>query len=962
MSDQLFISDSEQNYTLKRIVYVNSAEYGYAELELDQHLAIYGNNNAGKTSTLSGTKIMLFPETSFGKCEKKFMFLDKNGNFFSAEDSYQHYFPESRSFIIMEVENPHGLFSMVCFRTNNYNYARFFIPSAYSEIRYLFSDTEGELNPELSIPLIADKCKELGGRRISDRKELADLMFGSRMESKDKSRFCVLPLRDSKQGTIEALRNIYQLAFDSGSSAGTTLPATLATLVEMKRGRKQEKLDANLSSLIEARQRLIEEQDWIQELENAKSTFDEVIKQMDLTKDELRIFADQYYSLLAGIETFENKLAPEKEGLLANQTTLKGIYQSSKKALKDAELELKGLRADYKANNKIFIQESKELKEARKVRETYSNPSDDEVIIDLINRIDEETKEFEAFSKEGGAAKKHQKLIKEQNGLRARQKVLSGKLKESNNLLFSVLDDSHAVEVLNTLNPLLSGAIYNLRPEQKNTVTEFTSMFSFDATGLLTINGSAIHHDLHRLPFNEQQQIQDWKEEHEGNAKRLGELETEIDELSQKLKNDDIEGIINDLKVGIGELQDKLEKIKSIPTLQKSVDEAEVQLSRLGNEGEVLAAKVEAEDGELRLKASQDFHNLEGVEGALEKLDEKERELNELKNNLETARAIYNPRYIKPSHIPEELTQEMGTDLVRASVDYSKSFDVLKGLYDKLILRLNHPDIDRHITLIDFFDLEKNISIFSTSFEGLKHDKDKLSNEIAGHNENLSNQLNELREARKAVIGEVSEINDSLNSNTVSNLSGIALKVEFEPKFLSIMNTLDKHDIDGESLLDESFYESLGKLVNGQFYNSATGRIQLRDIIKSVRYGFTKKSSGKEETKGQSGGTTTTITSFVLSVLLDRISDTYTKLRMPIIVDEIGTLDNRNKKATIEQVSKHGFSIFCATPEYLAAVSKHVGRYIHIDMNNLSVPMVESCYMKCIPRFVERFGAKTDEN
>jgi len=962
MSEQLFISDSEQNYILKRIVYVNSAEYGYAELELDQHLAIYGNNNAGKTSTLSGTKIMLFPETSFGKCEKKFMFIDKNGSFFSAEDSYQHYFPESRSFIIMEVENPHGLFSMVCYRTNNYNYARFFIPANYSDIRYLFSDNKGELNPDLSISLVAEKCKELGGIKVSDRKELADLMFGSRMESIDKSRFCVLPLRDSKPGTIEALRNIYQLAFDSGSSAITTLPAILATLVEMKRGRSQEKLNANLSSLIEARQRLFESQDWLQELENAKSTFDAVVQQMQLTKDELRLFADKYYSLISGIEVFKNKLDPKKAVLKALHDELYDLYKKSSQDLKDGENTLNELRINYKEKSRDLEKQSQDLKAALKVRAAYKNPSDDEVIRDLIQRKTEAEEELDTFKKEGGAATKYHELVREQNKLRGRQQDLSGKIKERDNLLFTSLNHSHSIDVLHSINPLLAGATYNLRPEHRSTVVEFASLFDFDATGLLTLNGSVIHPDLKRNTFDEQKQVDSWKLEFSKNTERLDELDTQLKELSDKLANDDIEGVIQDTKDQIKKLDEILKKVKSIETLLNHVNNLQEKVVNLKNKGSQLAEKVEADDGILKINAARDSHNLEKVKRDLDELEKKEQILQQLEKDLEVARGLYTPRKIKPSHIPEELTDDLGVDVINASQTYDKSFKLLKDLYDRLVDRVNHPDIDRHLSLIDFFDVEKNVNIFATTFGELEHNKDKLHNEIAGHNSTLNSQLNELRDARKAVVGEVLEIDESLNSNTVSNLSEITLKVEFEPKFESIMSTLDKHDIDGDSLLDESFYESLGKLVNGEFYNSATGRVQLRDIIKSVRYSFTKRGSGKEETKGQSGGTTTTITSFVLSVLLDRISDAHTKLKMPIIVDEIGTLDNRNKRATIEQVSKHGFSIFCATPEYLAAVSKHVGRHIHIDMNNLSNPMVESCYMKCIPDFVECFGARADAN
>ncbi len=953
--------DIVDNYTLKRIVYVNSAEYGYAELELDQHLAIYGNNNSGKTSTLSGTKIMLFPEVSFGKCDEKFMFVNKSGDFYDADDSYQHYFPDSRSFIIMEVENPHGLFSMVCFRTNNYNYARFFIPSAYSEIRELFSvGDEGELNPDLSITLVSDKCKELGGIRVSDKKELASLMFGSRLESIDRSRFCVLPLRDSKPGTIAAFRNIYQLAFDSGSSASKTLPTILATLVEMKRGRSQEKLDANLSALIEARNRLVKDSDWIQEVENAKSVFDGVWGQLKNSKTALKDYALEFHSLGAAIISFKKNVMPRLDHLKVEKIRLNGLYKDSSKARKNAEEKLKELRFDYKSKKRHLEKEGEKLNEALKVREIYSG-TDDEITIELLERVKDAEKELELFKKEDGVAKRYQELIQKQNRLRSRREHLASKLAENEGLFFTTLNDEHAISVLNSINPLLSGAPYNLRSEQRDTVIEFTSMFGFDATDLITLNGSAINPDLTKMEFNEKEQITDWQAELRSTEDRLNELKGEIESLSEKLKNDDIEGIIEDCEVELKRVKGNLEKVKSIKTLEISVREGQIEFDELGAGGKSLALKVEG-NGELKVRAEEDFNNLQGIETELIQIKLDMQVMEDLENDLNMAKSIYEPRYIEPNSIPLNLTRDMGKIVLRSAQLFQNHLDNLKGLYYRLINRVEHPDIDKHVNLSDFSDLEKNIRIFSATFENIEYSRSKLNDEIAGHNGHLNSQLNELREARETVKREVSDIDSSLNENTVSNLSEITLQVEFEPIFLNIMSTLDKHDVDGESLLEEEFYKTLSKLVNGKYYNSTTGRIKLRDIIKSVRYSFTKKASGKSETKGQSGGTTTTISSFVLSVLLDRVSDAHTKLKMPIIVDEIGTLDNLNKKATIEQVAKHGFSIFCATPTYLAAVSKHVGRHVYINMNNLSNPMVESCYMKCIPKFVERFGEKRHAN
>lgn len=100
-------NDSEElteNYVLNRVVYINSANHGYSEIMLDTHLAMFGRNNAGKTASLAGTKLLLFPETDLMNCEEKFRFVSKQ-EIFSTEDSYNFYFPDRNSFIILEVKN-----------------------------------------------------------------------------------------------------------------------------------------------------------------------------------------------------------------------------------------------------------------------------------------------------------------------------------------------------------------------------------------------------------------------------------------------------------------------------------------------------------------------------------------------------------------------------------------------------------------------------------------------------------------------------------------------------------------------------------------------------------------------------------------------------------------------------------------------------------------------------------------
>ncbi|WP_336152403.1 hypothetical protein, partial [Acinetobacter sp. 99] len=79
------LSLAPMEFILKRLVFINSAKHAYSELLLDQHLAMFGRNNNGKTASLAATKLLLFPENNFKHCYSKFGFEGKDGPYDSEQ-------------------------------------------------------------------------------------------------------------------------------------------------------------------------------------------------------------------------------------------------------------------------------------------------------------------------------------------------------------------------------------------------------------------------------------------------------------------------------------------------------------------------------------------------------------------------------------------------------------------------------------------------------------------------------------------------------------------------------------------------------------------------------------------------------------------------------------------------------------------------------------------------------------
>ena len=939
-----------EDYILKKLIYINSTKYGYGEFNLDENIALYGGNNAGKTAALSGMKILLFPETSFTNCEKKFMFIDKNGKYHRTDDSYAHYFPESRSFIVLEIQNPHGTFSMICYRTNNNGYARFFVPVEFNKIKDVFVTSNGEINPELSLKLVFETSKNLKGIKVSEKKELADIMFGGRYKSYEYSRFTVLPLVDGEKETIRALRNIYQLAFDSGKSSTVNLPAILASLVEMKRGNKREKLDANLAALVESRNRLAEEGEWLQELENASSIFERVWKQMSETKKALDEYSKKYYTVESSIVKFKRESALKRENLNYEINQKKSATNEIKLALSVAHRENIQNNANLESNEKMLEDHKKRLNSSKIVIENYPNFSEKVALKELNYRLKNENEKLVLLKEENGGQKLLQTKITEKNQLKVKTDNIETTLNKSEHNLFENISDKHAINVLNTLNPLLSRAQGKLNDQEQDVVSDFALLFSSDHSKMLTFKDKVINPDLVVKTFDLSKQREQLEEELKNNIKKIDNLNFEINSLQKTIKHEDPNTLYETCEKLVVILKGDIDQINAIPTLLSQISETEEKIKDLKGQMDPLSKQAS--------KLSKEYESMKASWGKLEaKLTDLNQVLDKIKmveRDLDSAKLIYPPEHYNKGDFIETPTTKDGEKVRDLAKDFGHLFDSLKQQYGTLVNNIkNHPDIDSNIILNNFNEFEKNIRTYSNTYEILTHEKQNHSNAIHSHNQTMNSQLNELKEAQATVNRTCSEINNEINTYAISNLSKVSLNIHFDPAFLEIMHSLEKHEIEEKSLLEESFYKTLSELFSKKYFDNKTGRIKLQDIIKSVTYSYRKRDTDETEQKGQSGGTIATTTAFVLSVLLSKISAPYAKLKMPIIVDEMGTIDNKNQKAAIDQITKHGFSIFCAAPNYSANINQNIGKWVRIDRFYLENPMVSDCNIKCTPDFVE---------
>ena len=957
-AEQQQLEDLKQRYVLRKIIYVNSAKHGYSEFEIDQHMALFGDNNEGKTASLAGLKLALFPEDSFTFCEKKFRFVGKDGNY-SKEDSYRFYFPSTRSFIITEAENPDGVFCMLLYRSQaEWTYGRVFIPLPYEALRSLFWDNEaldgeGDFASDLEQRELHKSLKALGGVQVTESRQIAEYLYDGYRGDPEKSRFCLFPLNDGASiEAIQAFRNLYQIAFDVGQTDKKTLPRAIATIIEMQRGRKEERLSADLEAIQAEYQQLAEGKAQLDQVENQLPFWQQVEQSHAEYQQRRQEFARQLALFTGRLARQTHEAQEEREtiqlelGRAANRFEqakdhhdgLHRQYQQGQGRLKTLHSHLATTEADYQL--------------ALKVRDKHPGLSPVEINEVLLELVSERGARLAALQSEADLQARTQSCIQRKNQKMEARRELRARL------------ENNEPGMLDRLSGDAAGAIYSLHQDFASVPSDVSEevlqvVECFGASlenheGIYSLAGTPLPR-LHPQAYDRSALREQWRAHIAGLDADIQALEREIGENSKGLSDSARRDVL------ITEVKEELAAAERHATLILALDKLRDDYQRAVAEMDEANSQLEELKGQL--------NNAENIytEARVEKgaVDTRKRELDPRIRNLQswasriarcdTAQAEVEPADGGDAQVTEGEVLGIEDALVALQRLRSDLADrVRKILAEGLIV-----GVDPFQPLDDDVLLHQRVSRLAMLFAELGHKRDLHSKAVAHHNTHVDNQLQELREAKSTLERFVRSLNDELNRHQVSNLRAIRLRLDLNPRFSQLMTEMERYDLHKDELIAPEFYQRMAGFCH-DFFDGRRHRLKLEMIIAGIRYEYQRQGSDSFDTKSQSGGTTSTTTALILSILLKRISPQAASVGVPIIVDEIGTLDSRNTRTAIRTVAEHGFAIFCATPKPESTVMEGIGRWLAIDRFRVRRPQVPDCHACVLPSMVESFAARVD--
>ncbi|GAA5104407.1 hypothetical protein GCM10023211_02000 [Orbus sasakiae] len=930
-------------FAIRRLIFVNSAAYAYTEIRIDQHTALFGRNNLGKTSMLNALKLFLLPEINFRQCDRKFGFKGANGKQYEGPESYQYYFPEDRSFIILEAENIHGPFCLILHRgSSELSYGRMAVPINYDEIRCLFwdlyhSDNEGLGSPleSLSLKGILSQLWTHKAEPLGDVKILKERLFSENRIDPFHSRYCLLPFRHG--GTpkeIEAWRQLIHLAFDISAKDDKTLPTAIATIIEGEKKRSEEQVSVDFAEILDGYHALKVNSNRLQKIQNALPEWLELDNLYEQYKHDTKHLAQQCYNQIEALNISINTNGQKLKHALEAQNNAKNKEKHANQRYTELTNKLHQTQGELKSERKILDDITQRIKLIKKIKDEYPGTFSNNEIIELLQEhITEQSTLLDTLRNDNKRQERMMFLIEEQKSLQANREQYKILLESEQPLLLETLKPETA-RLLYNLNHGFADIQMRLNEKQAESIEAFADLFTIDQQGIW---------------FLEQQLLKtvssfDKKQNKELLQKKLLETEQDITRNDKELHELKRQG--TDSKEIIKQKQDTaknrliktkedIERIKAEETYQKDYKKYTQQVETVEEVLKALSAESEKIQEQIILLKKETARS----DDVVNTLKEQQRNNNVFHDQLNQVKEVTAPSIQLLFSQLEAEQCELTHDAVAKTRSQAEHLKECSESIQELLSNLLKADIIENTENAGFkgsytYQEIKNFhQSLKLCFDNLSAEQQNQQDRIIAHNKETAIKIDELRSAASQIHTFEKELNQQFLAYSVSNLAAIKVKFSLHPRFEVLMREMEKINFhNNENLYDETLYNHLNDFCEEFFKRStnSTPTLRMELIIQKVIYCYLLEGHEKFSEKEQSNGTTTMVNCLLLSILLKRLLRNDASISIPLVMDEMGSLDRENLKTATYIAESHGFYLFGASPDISSEIVSAVGHYISL--------------------------------
>lgn len=937
MKDNLLSLALQSQYSIKELIFINAASNYYVRLPIHLSAALFAANNEGKTSSLSALKLFLLPEINFKDSHAKFKF-SSGGVAFRNEESFNYYFPSSESYIICEAENPRfpNGFCWILYRDLDLHYHRIAVPHPYSAIEHLFWNEDstrnsgiGELHDDITIKRIKSKLltTPFNGLLMTDRTEIAEAIYTRTSAKEDHTRFCLLPMvQRSSDASIDTVRALLNIAFNLGNAATDSLPKAIGAIIDSMNLSVVDEggVFLDLDEKINEWRQLQLQQNHLSEIADnlpAWQQFKDNNQRYHLLKKEANSrFTELYHYIQSAQECFSSKHKIVSELLKTQEEEYNNAMTEKSKAegeqiilrtkMEEAENTTKDLRTSLDSLQKL----------RQHMRSNYGIETPAGIIEKLTELIQNNQN---LLQDDKNREAQLQTCITDLNGNQKKLLKIQQKLDQvSRSGGFLDQFEAHSSAVLYSINKNLALFTTQLPATYQAIVDDFADIFA-NTDNCLTLHGES----LKEIPFIDYT-----------NEKIIEELQDDLELL--KIKNQRLTRLRDQLNA-----QSKLSpEQRALQNQKRMLDNQQYQdqITFLGAEAKMLQDLKTIEESLLILTENAEQTALKVVE-MLHLVNEKKQLFSETQSNIkdieDRIRSINlitrdidqlpteHRAYLKvdPSSY-EEIKPLKAVDhydhryVEESRAFLSKSINNLISLKDKIEQQLKifmdygfidaTPEQKHRITL-----LGKDFALFysglETTFENLDKHRAKFTAQLQAHNDTVITSISLIKKTQDVIDQFKNRLNNKLAEYKVSNLDQVEVDFKFNPQFTTALNAMNSIKTTYDNTLPEALYDNISSF-QSHCYDSKSCKINIAKIIQTVKYRFIRDES--RESIPQSNGTNSMVNAILLSVLFKEMIPEDLSLSLPVVFDEIGSLDSNNLNEIYKAVTAQDLVLFAVLP------------------------------------------------
>ncbi|MTI15412.1 hypothetical protein [Sansalvadorimonas verongulae] len=946
LEDSLFEGD---RYQVRRLVMVNSGSSAYVELPLDKTAALLGSNNQGKTSGLHTLKLFLLPEVNFRNCENKFGFASKDREYTGLE-SYRYYFPSPRSFVVLEANNPRGDFCIVLHQSNQeLGYGRLAVPRAYEDIKHLFWE-QGEGNrgvgahPEdLELATVISRLKKLGGRPLNDVAAIREALYTRVDPSNDDTRFCLMPLvQVPSQHMMRSIKALLQLSFDIKGADHKNLPQAIANIIDADLSTQKDVISIDFRRIQDDRERLSRNHQDIRTIREHGDKWEGLRKNYLVYQEQSGELRRRYQALLAALNEHREHIDPQLADVHSD-------FETANERFKEIYAQLKTLRTQVdqgKGQINTLTKDVTKLQEAVTLanevigREAPAAGSENPMDIhryldDCLKSVEKELQDIANLEKTRHALERELQL----------KPTLQEQVAQAEQVLVQQQDstlsylDAHSAFMLNSLHRGFGEMVLEPDEQQAAAIALFAQLFSPSEKGNLQFCGETLP-DSQTIPFDALALKQSRTQRLHDLEDQLKNCERKIDELRRAMtgSEEQRQESAREKQKEIGEIRREMAVLTSLDFNRTSLEQKQAELEAL-----TLQVEEGSERGKLRNSQRQE------LDEERERCRERQKALEAQKSSLKSAGdslanlcAVAGLKHIAPADEVEaispndiarqanELNALFHNDVSEVRQNCIEVFRILVGsgiasLDPELAFR---ADISGH----DFFDAYQKLK---SEFDNIESKEQEHRIQVQNHNHDTGRQISLLDKMDLAIRNFQDRINEELSQIRISNLSGVRVDISTLDSFNTLRRELQEHGTESDRLMKESFYNRLREFCEKYLMTGHNaGRLDLEKIVRGVK--FIYQINGQDEVTPQSNGTSSMVNAVLLSILMYKLVPDDVVFALPVIFDEVGSLDDSNLAELRRIVEEHNFTLLVANPTNQGNIAQHIGLWHDLFLHQMT--------------------------